>query len=241
MGEDLHCLEIAPVDQWPVFAADHLAWAIDEALSSRDRCLLGVSGGSTPDPVFRLLAARPLDWERVVIVQVDERVAPAGSPERNFTLQREAFAPVPATWLPLPVDDLVGENVHGPDAARVIEAAVGRFSAELAAFGEDPPVLDVVHLGLGDDGHTASLFTGDPALGELRASVALTRPYRGARRLTLTRPVLDRARLVLWLVRGEDKAKPLGRLLAGDLDMPAGLLCPRRSVILADAAAARQV
>ena len=239
MAEDLHRLEIVAVDEWARHGANALMVAIEEAISTRGRCLLGLSGGSTPGPVFEELALRPLDWDRVVIIQVDERLAPAGSPDRNLIQQRRAFVDLPVTWLPLPVEKLLTLTDEPYDDAAVA-LVLADFTAALISVGDDPPILDIAQLGLGHDGHTASLVPDDPVLDELRHYVALTRPYDGIRRLTLTRPVLDRARLVLWLVRGAEKAQPLGRLLAGDLSMPAGLVRPRRSVIVADAEAARQ-
>ena len=240
MGEDLHRLEIVAVDDGARHAADGLMVAIEEAISSRGHCLLGLSGGSTPGPVFIELASRSLDWDCVVIVQVDERLAPAGSPERNLIQQRQAFADLPVTWLPLPVDDVLAVWARDPSDDGAVARILADFTTALISVGDDPPVLDIAQLGLGHDGHTASLVPDDPVLDELRHYVALTRPYDGTRRLTLTRPVLDRARSVLWLVRGSEKAQPLARLLVGDLSMPAGLVRPQRSVIVADTDAARQ-
>jgi 6-phosphogluconolactonase len=238
---DLHRLEILSLHQWAKRAASYLATAIADAIERRGRCLMAISGGTTPGSAFDQLATIPLDWDRVIVIQVDERLAPAGSEGRNLTRQRESFATLPVTWLPLPVDDLLAvsaaENLTVEDAAPFI----AEFTDRLTILADDPPVLDIVQLGLGDDGHTASLFPDDPALIDLVHYTALTGCQQGYRRLTLTRPVLDRARLAVWLVRGAAKAKPLGGLLAGDLTMPAGLIMPRQSVIMADTEAARQV
>lgn len=238
MGEDLHQLRIEAVDDWAPRSADLLARTIEAAIAERGRCLIALSGGSTPRPVFEELATRSLDWDLVVLLQADERVAPAGTEERNLTHQRAVFDGLPVTWLPLPVDPLVtGDQA---ELEPIAATAIDEFTLQLVELADDPPVIDIAQLGIGRDGHTASLLPGDPALDELRRYVALTGPYRGARRLTLTRPVFDRARLVIWLARGATKREPLGRLLAGDLSIPAGLLRPRRSVIVADADAARQ-
>lgn len=238
VAEDLHRLEIASVSEWTGIAADLLAAQIQEAIAARGRCLLAISGGSTPGPVFEKLANRALDWDRLVLLQADERLAARGSEQRNLTQQIRAFDGLPVTWLPLPVEEIVDASARG-DAASV-QAVLADFTSRLYRFADDPPVIDIAQLGLGDDGHTASLFAGDAGLDELRLPVTLTGEYKGSRRLTLTRPVFDRARSVIWLVRGSTKAPALGRLLAGDLTLPAGLLRPARSVIVADSEAARQ-
>ncbi len=258
MGEDLHRLEIEPVERWASRSADQLAAAVEESLIERGRCLLALSGGSTPGPVLAELATRDIDWKRVTVTQVDERLAPAGSPARNFTGLLEAFDGLPVAWLPLPVDKLIpsggtGAGYDQPDpndgdgdggaveiTAGHLGSVLSEFSRRLVELADEPPMVDVVQLGLGQDGHTASLLAGDPAVMELRRYVVMTGAYQGFARLTMTRPVLDRARSVIWLVRGLDKAEPLGRLLTGDLSIPAGLIRPRRSLIMADADAARQ-
>jgi 6-phosphogluconolactonase len=236
MGDDLHRLEIESQSGWAVRAADVFEIAIESAIAQRERCLIALSGGETPGPAMAELAARPIEWDRVVMFQVDERLAPAGSDDRNLRAQQEAFASLPITWIPLPADRVVAA---GLDPGR-LDDAIADFSWRLIELADDPPVLDVVQLGLGVNGHTASLLPGDAAVDELRRYVALSGAYKGYRRLTLTRPVLDRAQLVVWLVRGAEKAEPLGRLLAGDLSIPAGLIRPRQSIVIADADAARQ-
>lgn len=240
VAEDLHRLEIASVSEWTTVAADLLAAQIQEAIVARGRCLLAISGGSTPGPVFEELANRSLDWDRLVLLQADERLAARGSEQRNLTEQIRAFDGLPVTWLPLPADEII-DALAREDSATVVQSALADFAAQLYVHADDPPVIDIAQLGLGDDGHTASLFAGDAGLDELRLPVTLTGEYNGSRRLTLTRPVFDRARSVIWLVRGTTKVPALGRLLAGDLTLPAGLLRPARSVIVADTEAARQV
>jgi 6-phosphogluconolactonase len=241
VGDDLHRLEVTPVEQWAAHGADRLAEAVASALAVRSRCLLALSGGTTPGPVLAELATRDLPWERVTVLQADERLAPRGHPDRNLTGLEAALGALPVTWMPLPVDRLlaIGASGAAPDP-EVLAAAFEVWTRRLVELADDPPVLDVVQLGLGADGHTASLVSGDPAVMELRRYLTLTGPYQGYRRLTLTRAVFDRAERVVWLVRGPDKAAPLGRLLAGDLSIPAGLLRPRHSLIVADAEAARQ-
>lgn len=246
MGDDLHRLVIFDDDEWAAAAADLLARRMETVIEARGHCSLALSGGSTPAPVFEALARHELDWDRVILLQADERLVPHDAPERNLQTQQAAFGDLPVRWLPMPVDDLLAErpalNGGADPAAPISECsgAVAAFVERLHRLAEDPVILDIVHLGLGDDGHTASLFAGDPALEVLRDPIALTGIQAGYRRLTLTRPVLDRAHCVFWLVRGSAKVPALGRLLAGDLSIPAGLIRPAHSVVVADDAAARQ-
>jgi len=241
VGDDLHRLEIVAEARWAQAGADRLAQAMQRSLLARNRCLLALSGGSTPAPVLAALASHPLDWDRVTVLQVDERLVPPDHPDRNLRGQQAALGHLPVSWLPLPVDALLAApDPNGEPDPAVGAAALRDWTHRLVELADDPPVLDVVHLGLGADGHTASLVAGDPAVMELRRYVTLTRPYQGHRRLTLTRPVFDRAQCVIWLVRGADKAEPLWRLLAGDLSIPAGVIRPRHSLIVADPDATRQ-
>ncbi len=235
MADDLHTLDIANNDRWPERAADVMEAAITSAIGRSGRCLLALSGGSTPAPVFESLAERDLLWDKVTILQVDERLVQADDPARNLVQQQAAFQNLGVTWFPLPVDQILAA-----DSDAKLAAALDRFCVDFIGLADDPPILDLVHLGLGDDGHTASLVPGDPLVTEMRDYVGLTGDYRGTRRISMTRPVLDRARMVIWLVSGSSKAEPLGRLLAGDMTIPAGLIRPAHSVVLADADAARQ-
>ncbi|HET9597646.1 MAG TPA: 6-phosphogluconolactonase [Anaeromyxobacteraceae bacterium] len=211
-------------------AAALLAEEARAAASARGRFALAVSGGRTPWIMLRALAGETLPWEAVHLFQVDERVAPAGHADRNLTHLRESLSADPraarCTVHPMPVED--------PDLA----GAAARYAAELAAVAGSPPALDLVHLGLGADGHTASLVPGDAALGVTDADVALAGPYQGRARMTLTYPALDRARRLLWVVTGADKAPVVPRLLAGDRSIPAGRVRSDRALLLADAAAA---
>ena len=126
------------------------------------------------------------------------------------------------------------------DAADLDEAAV-RYAQTLVDIAGSPPVLDLVHLGLGTDGHTASLVPGDPVLDVTDADVAITGSYQGRQRMTLTYPILNRARRVLWVITGEDKAAMLVRLLRRDPTIPAGRVRQDHAVVLADQAAAQQI
>ncbi|MCB9915010.1 MAG: 6-phosphogluconolactonase [Planctomycetes bacterium] len=211
-------------------AARWLADAARDAVAARGTFTLALSGGRTPAALLRALAAEQLPWEAVHLFQVDERVAPAGDPARNLSqlraclLDRVALAP---------------ERVHALPVERAdLAAAAAAYARDLQTLAGAPPVLDVVHLGLGDDGHTASLVPGDPVLDVVDRDVAVTGEYAGHRRLTLTYPALERARRVLWVVTGSAKAAVLPRLLAGDPAIPAGRLQHARATLLVDAAAA---
>jgi 6-phosphogluconolactonase len=198
-----------------------LAGWIRAAVAERGRCALAVSGGSTPWVMFRRLQGEDVPWEQVELFQVDERVAPAGDPDRNLTQLETALpAAAGAVLRPMPVE------------ADDLEGAAGDYARAL------PERFDLIHLGLGDDGHTASLVPGDPVLEVVDRDVAVTDVYGGRRRMTLTYPVLDRAARVLWLVTGADKARPFEQLRAHDRSIPAGRVDAARSLILADRAAA---
>jgi 6-phosphogluconolactonase len=210
-------------------AAELVASEARAAVEARGRFAFAVSGGHTPWQMLRALADEDVPWQAVHLFQVDERVAPAGHPDRNLTHMGESLLGRVA----LPPGHLHAMPVEEPD----LEAAAARYARELAGAVGAPPVLDLVHLGLGPDGHTASLVPGDPVLAVGGADVAPTGVYQGRRRMTLTYPVLDRARRILWLVTGAEKAGMLVRLRAGDPSIPAGRVRPDRALVLADRAA----
>lgn len=212
-------------------AARRIASQARAAATDRRPFTLAVSGGTTPWKMLRALADEDVPWARLHLFQVDERVAPAGDPDRNWTRVQEtllAHAAIPESQLhPMPVE--------APDLA----AAAAGYARAIADVAGMPPVLDLVHLGLGPDGHTASLVPGDPVLGVADADVALTtNPYQGRRRMTLTYRLLDRAGRILWLVTGASKLEMLRRLQAADPTVPAGRVRQERAVVLADRAAA---
>jgi 6-phosphogluconolactonase len=211
-------------------AAQFIAAEARAAVAARGRFTLAVSGGHTPWKMLRLLAGEDVPWKDVHVFQVDERVAPSGDPDRNLTHLRESLLGA----VKLPPAQLHAMPVEEKDLA----AAAAAYGRELESIAGSPPVLDLVHLGLGPDGHTASLVPGDTSLEVTRADVTLAGPYQGRLRMTLTYPVLDRARRILFLVTGADKVPMLARLKAGDRSIPAGRVRSDNSVVLADAAAA---
>jgi 6-phosphogluconolactonase len=211
-------------------AARVIATEAHAAVAARGRFLVAMSGGQTPWVMLRALADEAVPWASVHVFQVDERIAPAGDPDRNLTHLRESL---------LSRVSLPSANLHAmPVEAGDLEAAAGAYAATLASFGGAPPVLDLVHLGLGSDGHTASLVPNDPVLNVADRDVALAGVYMGRRRMTLTFPVLDRARKILWLVTGAGKAPLLKRLLAHDAKIPAGRVRPENALVFADRDAA---
>jgi len=200
------------------------------AVAARGRFIVAFSGGHTPWQMLRALADEQMPWAGVHVVQVDERVAPAGDPDRNLTHLRESL---------LAKCPLRPEQIHPmPVEAADLEAASRRYVLTLEDIAGAPAVLDLVHLGLGPDGHTASLVPGDPVLDVTGADVALTGVYQGRRRMTLTYPVLNRARRIVWLITGREKAEMLARLCRGDRSIPAGRIDQRQALVLADHEAA---
>ena len=200
--------------------AEVIADRARSAVDDRGAFMLAVSGGHTPVAMFAALGELDLPWDAISIYQVDERIAPAGDDERNLT-QLKASLPTPARErvIPMPVE------------AADVTAAAAEYAAAL-------PALDLVHLGIGDAGHTASLVPGDPVLEVADRAVAVTGEYRGRRRMTLTYPPIDSAAEVLWIVAGADKRDPVAKLLAHDPSVPAGRVAAERMLVLADRAAA---
>jgi 6-phosphogluconolactonase len=211
-------------------AAAIIAAEARDAVVARGCFVMAVSGGHTPWQMLRALAGEKVPWEQVHVVQVDERVAPPGDPDRNLTHLHESLL----TRVPLPAEQLHAMPVEAPD----LQAAADRYARTLQEIAGSPPVLDLVHLGLGSDGHTASLIPGDPVLDVADTDVALTGAYQWRCRMTLTYPIIDRARRILWVVTGSDKAGPLARLRDADRAIPAGRVRQDHALVLADRAAA---
>src|ERR1700731_2286355 len=214
-------------------AAKLIAKEARDAVATRRKFVMAVSGGKTPWIMLRDLAHEDMPWKSVHVVQVDERVAPEGDADRNLTHLRESL---------LEHAPLRPEQIHAmPVEATDLQAACMRYALTLREIAGSPPVLDLVHLGLGPDGHTASLIPGDPVLDVKDTDVAVTGIYQGRRRMTLTYPIINRSRRVLWLATGAEKAGMLARLEAGDVSIPAGRVSGDHASVLVDRAAAGQV
>lgn len=208
-------------------AAAHIRGALQSALDARAHASLAVSGGTSPWVMLAELGRADIDWQRVDILQVDERMAPDGDDRRNLTHLRRAL--------------------HGTAAAaaRLHPMRCGVGDADVAAAAYVPVIealggpIDVVHLGLGDDGHTASLAPGDPVLDVTDVPVAATtRPFNGTRRVTLTYPPINAAREIVWLLTGAAKVPMVARLEAADPAIPAGRVEQSRAILVMDRAAA---
>jgi len=221
---------LADSDSIAAAAASIIAEEAETAVAVRGRFILAVSGGHTPWRMLRALAGLNIPWKYTHLVQVDERIAPEGDPDRNLTHLMESL---------LEKHQIPMENIHPmPVENKDLSAAVAHYAMTLREIAGSPPVLDLVHLGLGPDGHTASLTPGDPVLDVTDEDVALTWTYQGRRRMTLTYPILNRSRKILWLVTGSDKSGPLKRLRDGDPSIPAGRVRRDRAIALTDTAAA---
>ena len=217
-------------------AADWMATCLRADIARHGRAVVAFSGGDSPRPMLEALGAMPLPWTQLVVFQVDERVAPPGSAARNLTTLAAALPRLPASRLhAMPVE-----------CDEDLDAAARAYEVLLEAMAGSPPVLDLVHLGLGDDGHTASLFASDPALEVSDREVVTTGMQGGWRRMSLSLPALSRARRRLWLVTGEGKAAALAALLrevpvspaTQSAPVPAARVARADSVVFADAAAA---
>ena len=213
-------------------AADLIASDARAAIAAHGTFTFAVSGGRTPWEMLRLLGEMEVPWHEVQLFQVDERLAPTGDPDRNFTHIGETLL----SRAELPLNRIHPMPVEETD----LPAAVARYVEKLSAAAGSPPVLDLVHLGLGTDGHTASLVPGDPVLDVVDADVAVTGVYQNRRRMTLTYASINRARRILWVVTGSEKAGMVNRLLDGDRSIPAGRVRSDQAMLLADSEAAGQ-
>lgn len=206
-------------------AAAGIAELLAAAVATRGSATIAMSGGKTPEPMVSQLATLPVPWESVHLFQVDERAAPSDDPARNWAQL-------------LPVSTLVPRTHRHPMPVEVDDADTS-YAKELTAVAGRPVVLDVVHLGLGADGHTASLIPGDPALDTVDREVSWVNAYRGHRRLSLTLPALKRARDQVWLVTGSDKAQALHEMTVdGSVSPAARAMTDASATAYVDASAA---
>ncbi|MGH2769189.1 MAG: 6-phosphogluconolactonase [Actinomycetota bacterium] len=210
-------------------AADYVAEHAGAGVAERGTFSLAVSGGATPAPMFRELATRRVPWEAIHLFQVDERVVPPGHPDRNLGILQESLL----DRIPIPEGNVHLMGVNDDD----LDAAARAYAQELRRVCGEGSRLDLVHLGLGSDGHTASWPPGDPVVEVTEMDVAVVGPFRGRLRMTLTPPPVNRAREILWLVAGPDKADALRRLLAGDPGLPATRVRTDHATLLAGAGA----
>jgi 6-phosphogluconolactonase len=224
---------LADADAVAKAGASVLAGAARTAVETRGECTLALSGGRTPWVMLRALVHEEVPWRHVKVLQVDERVAPAGTPDRNLWHLRESLM----ARVPLPAGNLYPMPVEDHD----LEAAAASYARTLETLAGSPPILDLIHLGLGPDGHTASLVPQDPVLEVMDAWVGTTRAYQEHRRMTLTYPVLNRARAILFIVTGDEKADALARLSRHDRTIPAGRVEHQNAVVIADRAAASRL
>ncbi len=204
-----HKLEVLDdAEAVPRRGAELIAEAARESVEANGTFAMAASGGHTPWAMYGQIEEQEVPWSKTEIFQTDERIAPAGSPDRNLTHLIAAFSiGAQGSLRPMPVDD--GEE------------GAARYAERL------PESLDLIHLGLGPDGHTASLVPGDPVLEVTDRRVAITGgEYQGTHRMTLTYPALAAAKRLLWIVTGEEKREPLQKLLAQDQSIPAGRLEP---------------
>lgn len=203
------------------------------AVTRRGRFIAAISGGRTPWLMLRSLADQDVPWTGFHLVQVDERLAPVESAERNLAHIRESLL----DHAPLRPEQVHAMPVEFPD----LETGARNYAEAIATIAGSPAVIDLVHLGLGPDGHTASLVPGDPVLEVTDRDVAATGVYQSRRRMTLTYPILNRARQILWIVTGEEKTEMLARLRNGDRTIPAGRIQQDHAIVLADRAAAGEM
>jgi 6-phosphogluconolactonase len=230
---DNHKMKIEILDNADLVALQAASVIAEEArrsVSLRGCFIMAVSGGKTPWKMLRALAGHDVPWEGMHILQVDERIAPEGDADRNLTHLLESLSgKVP----------LLRERIHAmPVNEKDPEAAAASYALTINRIAGSPAIIDLIHLGLGPDGHTASLIPGDPVLEVIDRDVATTGNYLGRKRLTLTYPLINRAGMILWLITGSEKNEMLKRLIESDLSIPAGRISQEHSLILADKEAA---
>jgi 6-phosphogluconolactonase len=211
-------------------AAAVIAKEARAAVAEHGRFVMAVSGGKSPWVMLADLADEQVPWANVHVFQIDERIAPAGDPDRNYVHLRDSLL----AHAPIPPNQIYAMPVEMPDS----ELATKLYAQTLESVAGKPPVLDLAHLGLGPDGHTASLIPGDPVLNVTNRDIAVTGVYQGRKRMTMTYPVINRASKIMWLVSGKDKVAAFAKLRAADPSVPAGRIRQTQSLLLADKDAA---
>ena len=218
-------------DEAATLAAAWVSGFLNMTIAQRGTVSFAVSGGSTPATMFRVLSNYDIDWRNVHLLQVDERLAPISSADRNLTQLHQCLIDLidipPVNIHPMPVDLEMAPDARAHEYERLLTKVA-------------PGGIDLVHLGLGMDGHTASLIPGDPGLGANDRNVTFTGLYQGFRRLTLTYSELTRAHALLWLTPGADKSRPLRQLLNRDPLIPAGRVVHHNQTLFCDLAAANE-
>jgi 6-phosphogluconolactonase len=223
-------VDVVADHQLGIHGAAYVAAALRAGVAARGRATVAFSGGSAAAPLLNALAEEEVPWSSVHVLQVDERVAPDGHADRNVAVLHDCL--VDRVAIP-------GNHVHEMRVTDApLERAAERYAYTVERLAGRPPTLDVVHLGIGHDGHTASLVPGTDLLHHAAGSVAVTPPYRGRRRMTLTGPALSAARHVLWVVSGASKAAIVQRFIDSDPALPAVHVSRSRALLLLDAAAA---
>lgn len=201
-----------------------------DRINQNNQFLFAVSGGSTPWLMLRQLADSDLTWSKVLLFQTDERIAPAGDSQRNLVHIKQQLMDHSTFTL----RQIYAMPVEQAD----LKSAAHQYAEELRKLCGNPPTLDLIHLGLGEDGHTASLLPADAALTS-RETITISNEYQGLRRMTMTYSVINAARRRLWIVTGANKRGMLERLYYGDRSIPAGLVERDNAIILADEDAAK--
>lgn len=210
--------QIVPVRYFAQEAAEWIAGIVQAAISERGLCRLALAGGETPRAIHEALASRKVDWNRVQITFGDERCVPPDDVDSNFRMAKESLF----DRVPIPEGNIfrIRGEIAPEDAAREYEDKLGAVAAR---FGETRYIHDLILLGMGPDGHTASLFPGSPALDEtVRNLIPATGPKPPPQRITMTFPLLNAARKVCFLIKSPDKLPLVEQIVAGEKDLPAG-------------------
>lgn len=214
-------------------AAIYIADRIRENIAKKGFFTMAISGGRTPWAMIKALAQEDLPWEKVFLFQVDERIAPDAHPDRNLT---QLFKAIEGSKLVLRLN-IFPMRVNAEDLEEACEEYENHIK-RMTGNGK----LDLVHLGIGTDGHTASLVPNDPVLEIKDQGVAVTNTeYQGRKRMTLTYPLINQAEKILWVITGAEKAEMLNRLLHLDPSIPAGKIDQQHAILLTEESASVKI